>query len=206
MILAISYRQVPNIVWGPCKGIVINSFANWINHYLTDMNAGPMKRGKLYVFHLLVLFIGPLSGKVLTQQTAQIFSWQPGYLISLPDGYPNDTAKKWPLLLFLHGSGEWGTDIEKVKVSGPPKLVAAGKHCPFIIVSPQAQDPDIGWEPEDLHRFLVYIKQNYRVDDTRIYLPGLSMGDSAPGRLSARNTAVAIRLFSLSRQKACIEE
>ncbi len=140
------------------------------------MDTQPVKRGKLHVFYLLIVFIGILSGKVHAQQTAQTFTWQTGYLLSLPDGYQNDTAKKWPLLFFLHGSGECGTDIDKVKVNGPPKLVAAGKHFPFIIVSPQAQDPDIGWVPEDLHRLLVHIKQTYRVDDTRIYLTGLSMG------------------------------
>jgi predicted esterase len=140
------------------------------------MDTQPLKRGKLHIFNLLILFISILSGNVHAQQTAQTFTRQTGYLLSLPDGYHDDTAKKWPLLFFLHGSGECGTDIEKVKVNGPPKLVAAGKHFPFIIVSPQAQDADIGWEPEDLNQLLVYIKQTYRVDDTRIYLTGLSMG------------------------------
>ena len=31
------------------------------------------------------------------------------------------------MILFLHGSGESGSDIEKVKMHGPPKLVAGGK-------------------------------------------------------------------------------
>ncbi len=135
-----------------------------------------MKSQKLHFFYPLIFFICIFSGKVQAQQTAQKFTWQTDYLLSLPDGYQNDTAKKWPLLFFLHGSGESGTDIEKVKVNGPPKLVAAGKHFPFIIVSPQAQDPNIGWEPEGLYRLLKYIKQTYRVDDTRVYLTGLSMG------------------------------
>jgi pimeloyl-ACP methyl ester carboxylesterase len=140
------------------------------------MNTQQMKRRELIFFYLLVLFLSILSGQVHAQQTAQIFTRQIGFLISLPEDYRNDTAKKWPLLFFLHGIGECGTDIQKVKVNGPPKLVAAGKHFPFIIVSPQAQDPDIGWEPEDLNRLLVYVKQTYRVDDTRVYLTGLSMG------------------------------
>jgi len=53
---------------------------------------------------------------------------------------PEDYAKAkgpWPLVIFLHGSGESGSDIEKVKVNGPPKLIAAGKTYPAIIVSPQ---------------------------------------------------------------------
>src|SRR5262249_55215941 len=45
--------------------------------------------------------------------------------------------KDWPLLVFLHGSGERGDDLEKVRIHGPPKLIAEGKQFPFIVVSPQ---------------------------------------------------------------------
>jgi dienelactone hydrolase len=78
-------------------------------------------------------------------------------------------------MIFLHGSGERGDDLQKVKVHGPPKLVEQGKKFPFIIVSPQAQLP-YGWEPESLYKLLQHIKQTQRVDNKRIYLTGLSMG------------------------------
>ncbi|MFX8879662.1 hypothetical protein ABTM72_20340, partial [Acinetobacter baumannii] len=54
------------------------------------------------------------------------------YLIALPEGYDEKADKMWPLVLFLHGSGESGKDLAKVKIHGPPKLVAAGKAFPFI--------------------------------------------------------------------------
>src|SRR5579863_7710819 len=57
------------------------------------------------------------------------------YLLYLPKDYDQKLA--WPVLLFLHGSGERGDDLELVKVHGPPKLIAAGKEFPFIVVSPQ---------------------------------------------------------------------
>ena len=43
------------------------------------------------------------------------------YLLALPKEY--DKEKAWPLVLFLHGAGETGTDLDKVKAHGPPKLV-----------------------------------------------------------------------------------
>ena len=59
------------------------------------------------------------------------------YLLYLPKGYDAGAAKRWPLMLFLHGAGERGTDLQKVAVHGPPKLVKQKKNFPFIIVSPQ---------------------------------------------------------------------
>ena len=112
---------------------------------------------------------------VKAQQTPQTFIEETKYLLALPDGYNLDTLTRWPLLVFLHGSGESGTDLEKVKMHGPPKLIAAGKKFPFIVISPQAKRPS-GWEPENLYNLISSIKQNYRVDPSRIYLTGLSMG------------------------------
>jgi hypothetical protein len=45
------------------------------------------------------------------------------YLMSLPTGYDAAAEKKWPVLLFLHGSGERGTDPWLVAKHGPPKLI-----------------------------------------------------------------------------------
>lgn len=97
-----------------------------------------------------------------------------GYLLYLPKEYGQDRDKKFPLILFLHGAGESGTDIEKVKVHGPPKLAAQGKEIPFIIVSPQS--PGGGWNNEVLINLLDEIERTYNVDTDREYLTGLSMG------------------------------
>ncbi|WP_295128884.1 alpha/beta fold hydrolase [uncultured Chitinophaga sp.] len=111
---------------------------------------------------------------VKAQQTAEKFVVETKYLLSLPDGYKDDTTKRWPLVIFLHGSGESGTDLNKVKAHGLPKLVEAGKKFPFIVVSPQSSG--FGWQPDILYQMLRDIKKKYLVDDDRIYLTGLSMG------------------------------
>ena len=119
------------------------------------------------------LALNPLSIK--GQQTARKFLRETQYLLALPEGYNDDTLARWPLMVFLHGSGESGDDLEKVKMHGPPKLIAAGKKYPMIVVSPQAK-PRYGWDSENLHHLISFIKQTYRVDESRIYLTGLSMG------------------------------
>ncbi len=97
------------------------------------------------------------------------------YLLSLPEGYHEDSLKYWPLVLFLHGSGESGQDIEKVKAHGIPELVSKGRKFPFILVSPQSDVPG-GWDAETLYKLVGYIRKLYRVDGYRIYCTGLSMG------------------------------
>jgi predicted esterase len=78
-------------------------------------------------------------------------------------------------VLFLHGSGESGYDIEKVKAHGPPQLVDRGKKFPFILVSPQSDVPT-GWDIDMLYKLLQDIKKKYRVNNQKVYVTGLSMG------------------------------
>jgi len=73
------------------------------------------------------------------------------YLLYLPQDY--NQQEKWPLLLFLHGGGERGDDLELLKIHGPPKLVAAGKQFPMIIVSPQCPK-DESWQTVTLMALL----------------------------------------------------
>src|SRR3954465_1590982 len=98
------------------------------------------------------------------QQTAEKFVQETQFLLSLPDGYATDTTKRWPVLLFLHGSGESGFDLQKVKANGPPKLIEAGKKYPFIVVSPQAP-PQAGWKVEVLKGLVDDVRKKYRVDE-----------------------------------------
>ena len=95
-----------------------------------------------------------------------------------------DQRDSWPLLVFLHGSGERGNDLELVKTHGPPKLIAAGKEFPFIVVSPQCPK-DKTWEPLELIALLDDLTKRFKVDPDRICVTGLSMGGFGAWRLAA---------------------
>ena len=107
------------------------------------------------------------------------------YLLFLPEGYSKN-KEDWPMILFLHGAGERGSDLNKVKVHGPPKIVEKQKDFPFIVVSPQCPGDD-WWtdKVEVLIHLLDDIAARYNVDTERIYLTGLSMGGYGSWALAA---------------------
>jgi len=96
------------------------------------------------------------------------------YLLYLPKGYEGG-RKRWPLLLFLHGAGERGRDLDLVKKHGPPRLIAEGHDLPFIVASPQCPGNQ-WWSSDVLNALLDDLAANCRVDESRVYLTGLSMG------------------------------
>lgn len=104
------------------------------------------------------------------------------YLLYLPKNY--DEQESWPLVLFLHGAGERGDNLELVKKHGPPKLVSEGQEFPFIVVSPQCPK-DVWWEPIELSALLDQVIKTHKVDEDRIYVTGLSMGGFGTWRLAA---------------------
>ena len=101
------------------------------------------------------------------------------YLLFLPQDYGKEQGRKWPVIMFLHGAGERGDDLEKAKKHGIPRVVEEGtvKEFPFIAVSPQC--PAESWwtyQLEALSGLPDEIERTYRVDPDRVYLTGLSMG------------------------------
>lgn len=117
------------------------------------------------------------SAKLDTQIKVEL-----NYLLYLPQDY--DQQESWPLLLFLHGSGERGNDLELVKKHGPPKLIAGGKEFPFIVVSPECPQ-ERRWEPIELVALLDDLCNKHKVDANRIYVTGLSMGGFGTWKLAS---------------------
>jgi len=121
---------------------------------------------------------GPNMG---TTQSAKQFKFSQGtngtvnYLLFLPRDYSATGVKRWPLILFLHGAGERGTDVWKAATHGPPSRVASEPNFPFILVSPLCSDGE-HWANDSLLGLLDEVMRQYAADRARIYLTGLSMG------------------------------
>lgn len=123
------------------------------------------------------------STTVQTTQAVKI-----NYLLYLPESYGKDPHKQWPLILFLHGRGERGSDLELLKKHPLPKILEQQKDFPFIVVSPQHSLEGEWWGDmvEPLNALLDHIQAQYSVDAQRIYLTGLSMGGFGAWELALR--------------------
>lgn len=97
------------------------------------------------------------------------------YLLFLPKGYESKGSKRWPVMLFLHGAGERGTNLAKVTTHGPPKILKTRPDFPFILVSPQCPEGET-WSNDVLLALLDEVARKHKVDTNRVYLTGLSMG------------------------------
>lgn len=112
--------------------------------------------------------------QVATTSTATVKS-DLNYLMYTPDGYEASKGT-YPLVVWLHGGDQGGSDIEKVKSSGIPKLIAGGKQLPFLVFSPQNPSEELLYPIEKVEAALEEVISKYRVDSSRIYVVGYSRG------------------------------
>ena len=101
------------------------------------------------------------------------------YLVVKPKDY--DDREEYPLLIFLHGRGEQGDDLNRVKIHGPFRKVAE-LELPLLIVAPQSPQ-DQWWDIDMLEALVEEVIDDLDVDEDRVYLTGLSMGGTATWQL-----------------------
>lgn len=111
------------------------------------------------------------------------------YQVSLPAGYDGSAAV--PLILFLHGSGEQGTDGEKqARVGlGPAVRLNPQGWAPYLIVYPQKPPGGNNWMAHErlILDVLEKTRKDYKVDEKRLYVTGLSMGGYATWMLTCKH-------------------
>lgn len=104
------------------------------------------------------------------------------YLLFLPERY--ETQDKWSAILFLHGSGERGSNLEDVTRHGVPRIVEEQPDFPFMVVSPQCPQGQY-WSVPHLSILLDEVLNSYHVNPNRVYLTGISMGGYGTWRWAA---------------------
>ena len=129
-----------------------------------------------------------------------------GYYEYLPSGY-SSSSTKYPLLIFVHGLGELGngsSQLSSVLANGTPKQISQGifpesftvngQTFKFIVLSPQFTS----WpNSRDINDIINYAIKNYRVDTSRIYLTGLSMGGGVVWEYAGENSSYANRIAAI---------
>src|SRR5882724_9638293 len=104
-------------------------------------------------------------------QTAHTFkasvhaTYRANYLLFLPQEYGMRRGERWPLIVFLHGAGERGTNVRLVAKHGPPKIVKQRPDFPFMVLSPQCP-ADETWSTGLVMALLDEITEKYAVDES----------------------------------------
>lgn len=97
------------------------------------------------------------------------------YLRQLPATYNDDPNKKWPVIFFLHGVGERGNDINIIKSTSLVSIASKDVNFPYILIAPQCKVTS-WWDIPSLEVLYTEVLKDYKVDPSRVYLTGLSMG------------------------------
>ncbi|MFP3382652.1 dienelactone hydrolase family protein [Tritonibacter sp. SIMBA_163] len=97
------------------------------------------------------------------------------YLLYTPDSFEN-SEKEFPLVVWLHGGNQGGSDVDKVRESGLPSLIEQGKSFPFVVFSPQNPSEKLLYPIERIKAALDEVVASNRIDESRIYLMGYSRG------------------------------
>ncbi|KAL0487148.1 phospholipase [Acrasis kona] len=100
------------------------------------------------------------------------------YLVTVPKNYfhAKHMNQQWPMILFLHGMDERGSDLVKIRDHGIPKVVLDDAHFGFIGVCPQLPLERDTWDVEKLKLILDEVEKEFKVDLDRVYVTGMSMG------------------------------
>ncbi len=103
------------------------------------------------------------------------------FLLFMPANDNEILNNKYPLIIFLHGIGERGSDLQLLKREGLPKILDGDTSFPFIVISPQCPlSTEWYYTNEDNVRSINVMLDDaikrYPIDTNRIYLTGLSMG------------------------------
>jgi predicted peptidase len=142
------------------------------------------------------------------------------YRVLLPGNY--DASKKYPLILFLHGSGERGRDNEKQLVHGSKLFLKEEirKNFPAVVVFPQCpeesywsnvirsqSDGKLTWEFIEggaptkamiLAQALVKdLLKKYPIEKKQVYVGGLSMGGMGTFEIVRRNPKIFAAAFPI---------
>jgi len=112
----------------------------------------------------------PVKRSLTAQQLGSMKYW-----LYIPNGYTKD--KKWPLVVWLHGGGEFGNNLNALLGSGLPKILQQGTDYEAVVIAPQFvsdyNNNNFVFTKESL---ITYIVNNYSIDTNKISIAGHSTG------------------------------
>jgi predicted esterase len=143
-----------------------------------------------------IILVGFLPPTLSAQQKAYVSPAGTKFLLYTPPSYAN-SMDEYPLLISLHGKGEWGDDLTKLtsaNATGMPSRLIHNNHWPqsynFIVLTPQYNPPDPNtpnpvWPADHIDEVVNYVFSQWRIMKQRVYVTGLSLGANATWNYAA---------------------
>jgi len=141
------------------------------------------------VLGIAILALTPVNGQEETKgfiaKTLNIDGRELKYVVYVPTVY--EKGNPIPAIVFLNGKGECGTDGWRQVFHFGSAIMLDAKKWPFIVMFPQKQSPETQWEDEKtmVMEIIEKTRKEYSIDDSRIYLTGLSQGGHGTWAIAA---------------------
>ncbi len=115
------------------------------------------------------------------------------YVVYLPENW--NKAQKWPVILFLHGSGERGVEgLDETQIGLPAAIRVHPERWPFVVVMPQVPFSHHHWTDGDMMETAMAAlrieEHEFNGDPDRTYLTGLSLGGYGTWEIARDNPHV----------------
>lgn len=140
---------------------------------MTSYITNTLSRICIALFLCIVSLLSADAQKSIVEAKYNVIPDNYNFWISVPEEY-NEDRHKMPIVLFLHGASLCGNDLGRVKRYGVIDAVEKGKIIPAICIAPQNRGG--AWNPQKLNRLLEWVQENYLIDESRIYVLGMSLG------------------------------
>lgn len=130
-----------------------------------------------------------------------------GYFAGIPVHY-SETNKRYPLLIYIHGLGHFGNgeaELPLLLSDGIPALLdtkkfpaninVKGQNFSFIVIAPQFRTYVSN---NDIQAVIDFARTTYRIDSSRIYVSGFSLGGRATADFGAYNTSTVAAIVPMA--------
>jgi pimeloyl-ACP methyl ester carboxylesterase len=122
----------------------------------------------------------PLQETGFLNRTVELHGATYHFQVYLPEAFRRDDKRQWPVILFLHGRGERGSEgLWQTQIGLPQAVRDHPERWPFVVVMPQCPQANYWTDSEMLSMALAALDretQEFHLDTERTYLTGLSMG------------------------------
>ncbi len=126
----------------------------------------------IITFTLVAVAVHAASGQIAAMRGVVPDGYN--FWLYAPQEYKEQPDAKFPVIIFMHGASLCGSDMNRSRRYGVLDAIEKGRKVNALVIAPQ--NPGGGWKPSKVNAILEWVVANHRVDTTRVYVVGMSLG------------------------------